>query len=130
MRRVSAMAMANLSKSLANEELSASLASVLLMIEANPGRTQAQIARKLAIKRANIAPMIAKLEEDNLVEKHTIDGRSFSLTITPEGMSRAASLASVFSAHDELVFGSLSQTERTQFARLLLKIWIAISEST
>lgn len=122
LRRISAAAMAAVGPMLSHENFTASLAAVLLMIESNPGRTQSQIGRALAIKRANIAPMIARLESDELVSKQSIDGRSFGLIITASGKSVTKKLAAVFSAHDEDMFGCLTANERKQFAQLIEKI--------
>ncbi len=122
LRRISAAAMADVGPLLAREGFTASLAAVLLMIEANPGRTQAQIGRALAIKRANIAPMIARLERDELILKESIDGRSFGLIITARGESVTKKLADVFSSHDEDLLGSLSAAERTQLRKLMEKV--------
>jgi DNA-binding MarR family transcriptional regulator len=127
LRRISAAAMADVGPMLAREGFTASLAAVLLMIEANPGRTQAQIGRALAIKRANIAPMIARLERDTLIVKESIDGRSFGLNITANGKKVAKKLAAVFSAHDDDLFGCLTNTEHTQLKALMEKIRVAHS---
>jgi DNA-binding MarR family transcriptional regulator len=130
LRRASAAAMASLAPELSDENFSASLASVLLMIESNPGETQAQIGRTLAIKRANIAPMIARLENEKLIRKKSIDGRSFGLVATQRGKTQAERLAKIFSAHDNQMFGSLNQTERRQLERLLGQVWRAMSEKS
>ena len=45
LRRLSAAAMADLADALAEEGLSPTLATVLLIIETNPGETQARIGR-------------------------------------------------------------------------------------
>jgi len=130
LRRASAAAMSSLAQELSGENFSASLASVLLMIESNPGETQAQIGRVLAIKRANIAPMIAKLEVDGLIRKESIDGRSFGLVVTRHGKKRADHLAAIFAANDQDVFGFLSRAERRQLDRLLQQVWKGLTEES
>ena len=122
LRRVSAAAMAELAPQIANEGFSPSLAAVLLMIEANPGRTQANIGRALAIKRANIAPMIAKLDDQKLIEKRSLNGRSFGLFVTRRGRSQTKRLAGIFAAHEAQTFSELSRSERRQLAGLLEKV--------
>jgi DNA-binding MarR family transcriptional regulator len=129
LRRISATAMADLATELAEQNFSASLASVLLMIESNPGRTQAEIGRRLAIKRANIAPMIARLEDAKLIRKQSIDGRSFGLLITQRGRRQAERLAGIFSAHDLRMFGGLTAPERAQLVQLLHRIWSNIRQT-
>lgn len=122
LRRMSAAAMAELARDLAAEEFSAALATVLLMIDANPGATQARIGRGLAIKRANMAPMIGRLETGRLIKKQTIDGRSFGLITTARGRALAARLKRIMLAHDKRFFGSLSEAQRAELCRLLDKV--------
>jgi DNA-binding MarR family transcriptional regulator len=122
LRRVSAAAMAELARDLAAEDFSAALATVLLMIDSNPGETQARIGRGLAIKRANIAPMIGRLEAGRLIKKQTIDGRSFGLVTTARGRALAIRLKQIMLAHEKRFFGSLSEAQRAQLCLLLEKL--------
>jgi DNA-binding MarR family transcriptional regulator len=61
--------------------------SVLTLIEANPGRTQSEIAQILGIKRANFVALINGLERRGLTERRaaTGDRRANALYLTPDG---------------------------------------------
>lgn len=119
LRRVSAEAMAQLASDLSMEGLSPALATVLLMIEANPGETQASIGRSLGIKRANIAPMIAKLEDDDLIYREFADGRSFRLYCSDRTRTVTPRLMRIMKRHEDKIFGALGEGEKTQLMRML-----------
>ena len=61
--------------------------SVLLLIEANPGRSQAAIGQALDIERARLARLLHVLEDRRWIERRASagDGRSHSLFLTREG---------------------------------------------
>ncbi len=59
--------------------------SVVQLIAANPGIRQSEIGKALAIKRANMAPIIAALEARGHVSRMALDGRSQGLNLTDSG---------------------------------------------
>lgn len=122
LRCASAAAMAHLANALSSEDVSPSVATVLLMIRANPGRTQARIGRALSIKRANIAPMIATLEENGLVRRENNDGRSFGLVCTASGIKTARRIKQTMADHEDKVFQSLDAKTYAQLAKVLKKL--------
>ena len=119
LRRHSAAAMADLANALSVQNISPALASVLLMIDANPGETQARIGRALSIQRANIAPMIARLEEDGFICRTSANGRSIGLASTPRGKVAATQIVAVMKGHEARVFGALSPDHYQYLCRLL-----------
>jgi DNA-binding MarR family transcriptional regulator len=61
----------------------------LLVIAENPECSQTEVGQALAIKRANMVPIISRLMERGLVERRRIDGRSHALTLTVQGRAFA-----------------------------------------
>lgn len=61
--------------------------SVLILVDANPGRSQATIGRALGIERARLARLLHKLERRKWIQRRSAagDGRSHSLFLTAEG---------------------------------------------
>jgi DNA-binding MarR family transcriptional regulator len=61
--------------------------SVLVLIAANPGRSQAAIGKALDIERARLARMLHELERRRWIERRASsgDGRSHSLYLTAAG---------------------------------------------
>jgi DNA-binding MarR family transcriptional regulator len=121
LRRVSAASMAHLASALSGQSLSPAAGTVLLMIEANPGETQARIGRALAIQRANIAPLIARLENDGLIKRAVTDGRSYGLACTPKGAAAAHNIKRIMAAHEADLFGALSASDQERLLELLVK---------
>jgi len=122
LRRVSAASMAHLANALSALNLSPTLGTVLLTIEANPGATQARIGRSLSMQRANIAPLIARLESDGLIARKVCDGRSFGLACTPKGEALGRTIRQIMADHETDVFGALTQDEQEQLLDLLIKM--------
>lgn len=121
LRRVSAESMALLANALAAHNLSAAAGTVLLMIQANPDATQARIGRALAIQRANMAPLVARLEGDGLIKRTASDGRSYGLACTPKGRAAANTIKSIMADHEAGAFGALSKKDQELLLELLRK---------
>ncbi len=72
--------------------------SVLLIIAANPGLSQSELARTLAIQRARLVRMLHRLDKRGLSRRlqSSSDGRTHALRLTPKGqetLRRAEALA-------------------------------------
>ena len=85
LRRASAATMARLARRFAALDLRAAEASVLMVIDANPNITQSEIGRLLDIASANMAPLVSRLADRELVERQPVDGRSHGLALTRYG---------------------------------------------
>jgi len=89
LRRASAVMMADLSRELADLDLRPAEVTTLLVIAQNPDCSQTEVGQALAIKRANMVPIISRLMERGLVERRRLDGRSHALTLTTDGSTVA-----------------------------------------
>lgn len=98
-------------------------ASVLLLIGRNPGITQSEIGRILAVQRANMAPLTAMLAHRDLIERTRADGRSQGLMLTPAGKAMAKTLTDRIDAHEARFLPSLSSKERRELIDLVRRIW-------
>ncbi len=112
LRRVSAVAMADLSGALAVVNLSPAAASTLLIIDANPGKPQARIGEALGIQRANIAPIIARLEQEGMIDRDDLPGRAIGLRCTSRGKANAAKIRQIITEHEKRVFSSIPRSEQ------------------
>jgi len=76
--------------------------SVLLVIEANPGRSQAAIGQTLGIERARLARMLHDLERRNWIARNAngSDARSHSLHLTSEGEAALAKIKQLAEQHE------------------------------
>jgi DNA-binding MarR family transcriptional regulator len=74
--------------------------SVLIVIDANPGLSQAEVAELLGIERARLVRLLDRLEKRGLMQRlaSRVDRRSHSLRLTATGRSalrRANALAAI-----------------------------------
>ncbi len=100
LRRASSVMMADLAASLRETGLRPVEASILLVIESSPGCTQSDVGRLLAIKRANMVPLIAGLFKRDLVYRAPVDGRSQALFLSPAGEELARDAHQAIDRHE------------------------------
>jgi DNA-binding MarR family transcriptional regulator len=122
-RRASMAMMASLARRLGETGVTAAEASILILVASNPGVTQTDIARSLAIKRANMVPLVNGLMARGLLEREPADGRSHALHLTKAGAQAARQAQRQMQAHDTQFFGGLSEAERRKLSGLLSGIW-------
>lgn len=123
LHRISADAMARLTRRLAPLGLRPTDATVLMVIEANPNITQSEIGRMLDIAGANMAPLVARLAERELVERQPVDGRSHGLTLGPSGRDLVVRLRIALKEHEEEILSKLAPAQRAAFMKTLQTLW-------
>lgn len=101
LRRASSVMMADLAATLRETGLRPVEASILLVIESSPGCTQSDVGRLLAIKRANMVPLIAGLFRRDLVYRAPVDGRSQALFLSPSGEVLAKEARAAIDTHEQ-----------------------------
>ncbi|MEZ2223769.1 MarR family winged helix-turn-helix transcriptional regulator [Rhizobium sp. RCC_161_2] len=75
-------------------------ASILTLIDANPGCTQSDLGRNLGIQRANMVPLMVGLTKAGLVDRAPVGGRSQALRLTRNGMERLEMVRAIIEAHE------------------------------
>jgi DNA-binding MarR family transcriptional regulator len=93
--------------------------SVLLLIEANPGRSQAAVGQALNIERARLARMLHELERRDWVERRDGDGRTHSLFLTGKGVQALARIKALAARHEAQLADMLGAKRRKQLMELL-----------
>jgi DNA-binding MarR family transcriptional regulator len=95
--------------------------SVLLLIEANPGRSQAAIGKALAIERARLARMLHELQRRRWIERRRTarDGRSHALWLTPQGEHALAQIKTLTARHEEQIGRLVGPKRRLQLMEML-----------
>lgn len=86
LRRAANAAAGELAARLGGISLRQSEASVLLLVAANPDVTASALGRQLDIQRANMVPLLKRLETAGLLERRAIDGKSQGLVLTAKGI--------------------------------------------
>jgi DNA-binding MarR family transcriptional regulator len=97
--------------------------SVLGTIYDSPGITQAEIGKRLNIKRANIVPLMVELEGRALIVRRASprDRRAHVVALTPLGRRFTAKLLALHELLEKDLIRKLGLRERDQLLELLKK---------
>ena len=95
--------------------------SVLLLIEANPGRSQAAIGQALDIERARLARLLHVLEGRRWIERRAAngDGRSHSLYLTRAGEKALVRIKALAARHEAWLGEFVGSKRRTALLDLM-----------
>jgi DNA-binding MarR family transcriptional regulator len=95
--------------------------SVLLVIEANPGRTQAMIGQSLGIERARLARLLHALARRKWIRRlpSARDARSHALVLTAEGQKALAKIKVLARKHELRIAAQVGPKRRMQLMDLL-----------
>jgi len=85
LRRAANAMMAELAARLAALDLRISEATVLLLLDGRTDLTSADIGKILDIQRANMVPLLARLESAGLIRREPLDRKSLAILLTDEG---------------------------------------------
>jgi len=85
LRRAANAMMAELAGRLAALDLRISEATVLLLLDARTDLTSADMGKILDIQRANMVPLLARLEGAGLIRRQPLDRKSLAILLTDEG---------------------------------------------
>jgi DNA-binding MarR family transcriptional regulator len=83
--------------------------SALVVIGANPGLSQAELAATLAIERARLARLLHRLQARNLIRRLQSgdDGRRHALQLTPQGRTLLARAKTLAARHERRLIEKL-----------------------
>src|SRR5690242_10647575 len=121
LRRAANATAAELAARLAETGLRQSDVSVLMLIEANPGVTASALGRQLDIQRANMVPLLKRLE--GLVDRVPIDGKSQGLELTAQGRARLGEARQVVEAFEAALLARVPPEHRNHLLPALEALW-------
>lgn len=90
LRRAANAMMAELAECLAPLALRISDATLLLLVNTRTDLTSAEIGKTLDIQRANMVPLLARLEVAGLIRREPINRKSQAIVLTAAGHARLA----------------------------------------
>jgi DNA-binding MarR family transcriptional regulator len=125
LRRASAAALAGLNRRLTPLGLRHVDASLLLILGARPGTTQSEAGRLLDIQRANMVPIVSRLEARDLIDRRRVDGRSQGLYLSALGEELCAGVRAVVNQHEAALLEALPGAMRGQALDVLHALWQA-----
>jgi DNA-binding MarR family transcriptional regulator len=123
LRRAANSTAAELSARLAKVELRQSDASLLMLVASNPGATSSALGRALGIERANMVPLLKRLEEAGLIEREAIDGKSQGLRLTAEGQRRLAEARAIIEGFEDELAARVPPEHRDHLLPALNALW-------
>ena len=122
LRRVSAGIMARLAARLSRLDLRPAEATVLLVIGASPGVIQSEVGRLLGIASANMAPLVARLADRELIVREAVDGRSQGLTLSEAGRRIAQKARKIIDDLESDLLARIPAAERATFLKVLMAL--------
>jgi DNA-binding MarR family transcriptional regulator len=105
-------------------EVSPGLFGMLVVIEANPGLKQTELANAAQLDRSSLVPALDKLEARGLVARRASaeDRRVNGLWLTQDGTALLKKLKQRVARHEQRLAQNLSEAEREQLIDLLQRI--------
>jgi len=102
-RRLQVWIFQDLIRRLAALDLSPAQFSVIVVIAANPGLSQAELAETLGIERARLVRLLHRLERRGLTQRRASrsDGRRHALELTRQGRTMLAAAERLAAQHEE-----------------------------
>lgn len=115
LRRAANAMMAELATRLAALDLKISDATVLLLVSGRSDLTSSEIGKLLDIQRANMVPLLNRLEGAGLIAREPIDRKSQAIVLTKEGRARLAKVQSLTSAFETDLMNRIPADHRDHF---------------
>lgn len=119
LRRAANAMMAELATRLAVLDLRISEATVLLLLGSRRDLTSAKIGKALDIERANMAPLLARLEQAGLIRREPINRKSQAILLTQDGVSRLGQVQSVTRQFETDLLDRIPDAHRAHFVPAL-----------
>jgi len=108
-------------RTLAEVDIRPAQYSVMLVIEANPGLSQATLSQTLGIERARLVRLLDGLETRRFVQRRRSknDRRSHILALTPQGRSALGKIKAMADEHEQHLAQKVGIRGRKTMLRLL-----------
>ncbi|MBD3730155.1 MAG: MarR family transcriptional regulator [Sphingomonadales bacterium] len=123
LRRAANAMSAELSRRLGVLGLRATDASVLILLEESPGITASAIGRAIDIQRANMVPLLRRLEDAGLIDKTPIDGKSQGLALTRSGRDTLAQAWTIIESFERELLERIPAEHRDHLLPALTALW-------
>ena len=124
LRRAANAMMADLAARLVALDLRISDATVLLLVNDRDDMTSRDIGKVLDIQRANMVPLLNRLERAALVERVPIDRKSLAIVLTASGRKALESVRSVIEQFEADLLSRIPDAHRQHFLPALQALFL------
>ncbi|MBA4089208.1 MULTISPECIES: MarR family winged helix-turn-helix transcriptional regulator [Sphingomonadaceae] len=124
LRRAAHVMMDDLSTRLQAIDLKLSEASVLLLIDGRDDITSSEIGRVLDIQRANMVPLLNRLDAQRLIRRRPLDRKSMAIMLTEEGQERLVRAKAITEAFEADLLARIPRQHRDHFVPALNALWM------
>ena len=115
LRRAANAMMGELAVHLAAVDLRISDASVLLLVDRREDLTSSEIGRVLDIQRANMVPLLARMERAGLIRRKPLDRKSQAILLTEEGLERLDQVRGITTRFEAGLMDRIPEEHRPHF---------------
>ena len=122
LRRAANAMMMELSSRLATIDVRVSDASVIMLIEARTDLTSSDIGKVLDIQRANMVPLLNRLENAGLVERRPINRKSQAIVLTASGQVRLSAIKEITNRFESDLLERIPLKHRVHLVPALLSL--------
>lgn len=115
LRRAANTMMAELAARLSAFDLRISDATVLLLVGDRQDLTSTEIGKDLEIQRANMVPLLNRLEAASLVERIPLDRKSQAIVLTAQGFDRLDQVRTLVAQFENDLLARIPTEHRSHF---------------
>jgi len=123
LRRASNAMMGRLAKALSVADLGIAEATVLMSIGERRDLKSSDLGRILDIRRANMVPLLKRLEDKGLIDRIPIDGKSRALVLTPPGKAVLREVLRITSQFEADLLARIPDEHRAHLLPALNCLW-------
>ena len=123
LRRAANAMMAELGERLVGEELRISDATVLMLAGDGARPTASHIGKALDIRRANMVPLLDRLEAAGLVAREPIDRKSLAVVLTAAGEAKLTRVRRIVAAFESELLNRVPAEHRDHLLPALNALW-------
>ena len=115
LRRAASAMMTEFSARRAPLDLRFADVSAMILIDTNAGLTASQLGRMLDIQRANMVPLLNRLEGAGLIRREPIDRKSQAIVLTDAGLARLDQVRALTARFEDDLLARIPATHRPHF---------------
>jgi DNA-binding MarR family transcriptional regulator len=123
LRRAANAMMSELGARLAEADLRISEASVLMLLGERSGLTSSEIGNVFDIQRANMVPLLNRLEQAGLIAREPLDRKSMAIKLTPVGEQKLVQAREITHSFEADLMARIPAKHRDHLVPALTALW-------